>query len=646
MTRFEPTLIVTRLVVERNGRTTYDERFHEGVNVIRGQNSSGKSTILNFIFYGLGGDLNDWSEHALLCTRVIVEVRINGNAATLSREISAKIGQPMEIFGGPYEDAITAPRAEWTRYPYRRSTNMESFSQALFRLLGIPEVVSDASGNLTIHQILRLLYSDQLSPVESLFRYESQFDSPILRDAIGRLLCGSYDASLYDNEVAIRTLSRQFDTAAGQLTSLFAVLGKTDHSLTMEWLEAQRRSLNEERKKLVEQIATAEREIFTSSSADELSLDAQHKAYAEVQSLQKSIADTTQGRDALTLEMADSAAFIQSLEDKIESLKDTSAVAEHLGIAAFGVCPACYAVTDAEAKFDEPTCYLCKTPFGPRTRDRLVAIINDAAIQLKQSRILQDSRQQRLSASNQDLQALMAQWTAASTRLTQVQSLPSSSRREALRTLHQRSGYLDRQVEDLSQKAELIRLIDEVSARKDKLNTQINELKTRNERLRAEQERRLNHARTAIAEEVKSLLRNDLRREGAFENPQVVAFDFASNSIAVDGHSYFSASSRAILRSSFYLAFFTAATKDPAFRHPRFVMIDSTEDKGMEVERSQNFQNQMLRISRESKVEHQIIYATSMISSDLDDDAYHVGKFSTRDDYTIDIQDGPPKATN
>jgi hypothetical protein len=45
MTRFEPTLIVTRAVVERNEKPVYDEAFHEGVNVIRGANSSGKSTV-------------------------------------------------------------------------------------------------------------------------------------------------------------------------------------------------------------------------------------------------------------------------------------------------------------------------------------------------------------------------------------------------------------------------------------------------------------------------------------------------------------------------------------------------------------------------------------------------------------------------
>ena len=192
MTRYDPTLIVTRTVVERNGLIAYDEKFHPGVNVIRGENSSGKSTVMNMIFYGLGGDLTAWSNEALLCSRVLVEVQLNGKVATLSRDISSESGRPMEIFGGEYELAKRSPISEWARYPYNRSQNKESFSQVLFRLLGIPEVASEATGNLTMYQILRLLYADQLSPVENLFRFD-RFDPPTLRDAIGRLLCGAYE---------------------------------------------------------------------------------------------------------------------------------------------------------------------------------------------------------------------------------------------------------------------------------------------------------------------------------------------------------------------------------------------------------------------------------------------------------------------
>lgn len=123
----------------------------------------------------------------------------------------------MEIFGGGFEASQFAPRADWTRYPYRRSASRESFSHALFRLLGIPEVASDVSGNLTIHQMLRLLYSDQPSPVENIFRYESKFDPPALGDAIGRLLAGAYEAALCGNEVKLRELNNQFDAKSAEL---------------------------------------------------------------------------------------------------------------------------------------------------------------------------------------------------------------------------------------------------------------------------------------------------------------------------------------------------------------------------------------------------------------------------------------------
>jgi hypothetical protein len=204
--------------------------------------------------------------------------------------------------------------------------------------------------------------------------------------------------------------------------------------------------------------------------------------------------------------------------------------------------------------------------------------------------------------------------------------------------LHRRAGYLDRQIEDLNEKGRIIQLIDQVAARKNSLNNQITRLKTDNERLRAQQEKRIQRAHTLIADEVRTLLRNDLRRQDSFEKADKIEFDFSDNKISVDGHPYVSASSRVILKSSFIVGFLAAATKDPAFRHPRFVMIDTTEDKGMEPDRSRNFQNQMLRVSQEAKVDHQIIYATAMISPDLEDEQYTIGKFSTRDDPTLNIE--------
>jgi hypothetical protein len=76
--------------------------------------------------------------------------------------------------------------------------------------------------------------------VENLFRYESRFDSPALRDAIGRLLAGAYEGALNENDVKIRNLTREFDAKNGELRSLISVAGGTEHSLTLEWLDGER----------------------------------------------------------------------------------------------------------------------------------------------------------------------------------------------------------------------------------------------------------------------------------------------------------------------------------------------------------------------------------------------------------------------
>jgi hypothetical protein len=636
--RFDPTLVVTRLKVERNARAAYDETFHKGVNVIRGENASGKSTILNFIFYGLGGDLSDWSETALLCSKVVLGVEINGHPATLSREISSQSGQPMEIFGGPFEASLNAPRAEWVRYPYRRSPSLESFSQALFRLLGVPEVASETSGSLTMHQLLRLLYSDQLSPVENLFRYDSQFDRPILREAVGRLLCGGFDSQLYENEVRLRELTRQFDAADGELRSLFAVLGKTDHSLTMEWLDAESRTLQRKRSELQSKVESAEQELYNAASEDKLTLRAQNDAYQEVQRLQAAIGATRQKRDATVLAIADSAAFIRALEAKISALHDSRFVAQQFGDIEFGACPACYAPIAASTDSEPAVCHLCKSPFeSGRAEERLVAMVNEAGLQLRQSILLQRNREDQLQRYEEAVRSLEEAWKSTSAKLVGLQRLPSTETQDRLRELHRQAGYLDRTIEDLAEKAKLIRMIDEATARKNGFNDEITRLKTTNERLRTQQERRITKAKSLIADEVRTLLRNDLPREDTFERADRIDFDFAENRIVVDGHPYVSASSRVILKSSFILGFFAAAMKDREFRHPRFVMIDTTEDKGMEPDRSRNFQNQILRVSREAKVEHQIIYATAMISPQLDDEAFTIGKYSTRDERTLSV---------
>lgn len=635
MIRFDPSLLVQRVLVLRENRSVYEEKFHVGINVIRGENSSGKSTILNFIFYGLGGDLSDWSDAALLCSRVIIEVSLSGMVATLSRDVTTSLGAPMEIFGGSLEDAMVAPRAEWMRYPYRKSQSKESFSQAIFRLLNMPEVTSDTSGNVTVHQMLRLLYADQLSPVDDLFRFE-RFDQAVLRDNIGRLLCCAYTSTLYDNEQKIRLLGREFDDVRAELRSLFVFIGKTDQPISSEWVESERAVLKADVEQNRSQIEEAQRALLNAN--DKLTLQAQEESYREVQLLQRDLSQNRAERNRLALALVDSDAFIKSLLAKVESLRDSQAAASNIERVRFESCPACFAVVEEINEAEAHACHLCKTPFDvERARSRMVALINEAAVQIKQSELLQAKREEEAASLDDRYHDIRAKWQTAARSFESVRTLPSTEAQQRMNVLVRQSGYLERQLEDLDRKSQLIDHIQELSHRRDLLNAEISRLKNQNEALRLSQQKTLGKAYTSISKEVRNLLRGDLRRQDSFETAEIINFSFNDNDVSVDGNTYFSASSRAILKSSFVFGFLTAAAKMGFFRHPRFCMIDTLENMGVEVQRSHKFQMQMLDVSKSLGVQHQIIYGTAMIAPALDEPAYTVGRFSTRDQPSLSL---------
>src|SRR4051812_15366009 len=100
MTLFKPTLSVRRLIVTRRGQPAFDATFHNGVNIVRGENSSGKSTIMELLAYALGSELRYWKREALLCDYTIAEVAINGTAVTLRRTINDSKLNALDIYWG------------------------------------------------------------------------------------------------------------------------------------------------------------------------------------------------------------------------------------------------------------------------------------------------------------------------------------------------------------------------------------------------------------------------------------------------------------------------------------------------------------------------------------------------------------------
>ena len=215
-------LFLRRLVIYTNeGNIAYNETFHKGINIICGENSSGKSTITHFIFFVLGGDFKDFVPEAKKCQVVYAEVEANGLIFTIKREIEINERNninsrvAMHLFLGDFEESQNPPSNKyWQKYPYNTTLKKKSFSNVLFELLDIPEVKEE--NNISIHQILRLLYIDQESPTGSLFYYE-QFDSQSTREAVADLLLGVYNQDLYTHKLDLQNSEKKLEELKSEI---------------------------------------------------------------------------------------------------------------------------------------------------------------------------------------------------------------------------------------------------------------------------------------------------------------------------------------------------------------------------------------------------------------------------------------------
>ena len=107
---------------------------------------------------------------------------------------------------------------------------------------------------------LRLMYADQLSPIGTLFKFE-QFDPPLLRDTVGRLVFGAYENELYANELRLRELGNEFTSVSSELAAISKLVGQSGQVLTPSWLEAEHKRIEEERAAVEVQISEVERTI-------------------------------------------------------------------------------------------------------------------------------------------------------------------------------------------------------------------------------------------------------------------------------------------------------------------------------------------------------------------------------------------------
>ncbi len=205
--------------------------------------------------------------------------------------------------------------------------------------------------------------------------------------------------------------------------------------------------------------------------------------------------------------------------------------------------------------------------------------------------------------------------------------------------LQRRIGYLDREIQEIDARLNLARSIEELSEDKARKAEQVSLLEDELSRLKERELRRRQSAYDLVCGFTAATLQRDLDTEDEFRHaaPETVHFDFGADRVEVEQRSNYSASSMAVARNAFRIGLLQASMRDPSIRYPRFLLIDSIEDKGMQEARSQNLQRVIVEMSGEEEATHQIILTTSMIAEEFEGSDLTVGAHYTKQHKSLAI---------
>ncbi|MFH7000955.1 AAA family ATPase [Flavobacterium bizetiae] len=624
-------LFVNKLVIfTENGEVAYNENFHRGVNIIRGDNSSGKSTISHFIFYALGGAFNEWVKEARKCSVVYIEIELNGATVTLKRELNfnekgeANKSQSIDFFWDTYDIAKLNTEG-WQKFNYNKTTDKKSFSDVLFENLNIPIVKGD--NNITIHQILRLIYIDQDSPTNSLFLYE-HFDTTLTRETVSDLLLGVYSQDLYDRQQNLESSRKEFEALKSEINVIKKFIPKKEDLIPTH---IKSRISNKEidivnvEKKIYSYKEENKRVTFTKKS--QLEFETLNQETIKQRSTVKNITNQIRNYE---LEHEDTNYFIKALENNLIAIKNSIKTRDFLGKYSLENCPECLKPVSANAK--ENICSLCKTEID-NTQGITEArkIEQEIYFQIQESIKINNKKEKELIDLKAKLEFEKGKLHQMQLRVNQSLNDVRSFRDEKIDTLYEEKGFQEGELLQLRTLLENAEIYQIKKSRYDELQSIIENLIENIRLLKNQQENLKSSVNKSIEKIGVYLLNNDLKRQKDFFEAKEFHIDYRNNlAFIADKNAKYSASSSFYLKNSARFAIFLASLSNDKMRFPRFILCDNMEDKGIELARVHNFQRILISyLKAYNPQSYQLIYTTSFIPDELNNTNYCVGDFYT-----------------
>ncbi|KAA5981387.1 AAA family ATPase [Candidatus Pantoea gossypiicola] len=640
MTTKKSTLQLNRLVVYYGIKKIYDEDFHAGVNIIRGEHSVGKSTILDMIFYVLGGEpkKDDWKYPADVCSNVLAEISVNKKTITLKRQINSEGGIPhIEIYDGNYDKAIKDV-GDWSDYGSRRNNDKLSFSEIMFELFDWGQYKSSDYHNLTMHQIMRLIYLSQSSDSNRIFRKEStRSDNENTRLAIAEFLLGLDDLETHSYRQSLLKNEREYEISGTELRTYFEVLGNTA-DLTVEKIneaieqkKVELDDINAKRSLLLDKNGTFD-DLGENNISNErnMALEKSHKLTMKINTKNIEL-------DSIKIELQDCILFGKSLNYRMKALNESKDTYQSLGKISFDYCPCCFTPISDSSKEDEAGCALCKaSELTASLTEKYIETLNELQYQTRQNETIIRKLSENIEYLEGFIAELNIELQSTQNKLFDL-SLTSNHRELAIAEIIEERTAKLLEISSLNEKIESASKVDNLIKRREYILQKIEACRNKITALEAKNAERRTYVYKILGDISTNILEMDSGNEEKFKSATSLSteIDFAKDRWLLNERVNYSDSSNVVKKAALHLAFLLFSITDEYCRYPRFSIMDF-ECGDINEERSQNLQK-IITSCLDGKVDYQLIMTTSKVAPSLNNDELGVGRFYGKNDYILKI---------
>ena len=339
------------------------------VNVLLGDNNSGKSTLMKLILFSLGAPISSFIDEISqkkLCNNVTLEVTLkNGRSIRIIRKLpvsDAFLVTPVKSEEEIVNDEITV-------------FNAEEFSDFLLESEGYSTekiaYTKDKMASFRFYFLLRALYVDQDTSAHSILSdlnmgQEYFTSQPIIKKSIVEKMLGKDNSELQRIRIAIQELNKENTSLAAEVSFLKEQKEKLEDAYNYEWkkLDAELLKISEEKEMLAdaeyEQLSKV-RTVNNSQCSTELVLK------------QKMLKEKIENDQILKLEISDLENILKSLNEDVLALNFKIAAKDILEELPILYCPNCL----SELSEDTVARGLCENCHKKTTEEK---ILNNATL--------------------------------------------------------------------------------------------------------------------------------------------------------------------------------------------------------------------------------------------------------------------------